>query len=191
MKRNVVSFRSNAKLARQLWGETTRVTLRSLRELTARYSLSVAAGDLQLLDGRWYVTHSGLLQLASRKGCRESIRTYKRASPMSGWVAGFSKQPSSRVHLPKDSLVTATPIPRTFLLWCEAPNCGLLRLAPSIALCEKPTASAFARSKSWVCFRVNGGLSLLPRLRMGRILQTTPAMGPAMDNPGSGISFAC
>ena len=70
MKRNVVSFRSNAMLARQLWGEPSRVALRSLRELTARYSLSVAAGDLQLLDGRWYVTHSGLLQLASRRGCR-------------------------------------------------------------------------------------------------------------------------
>jgi len=70
MKRNIVSFRSNAKLARQLWGEPSGIALRSLRELTARYSLSVAAGDLQLLDGRWYVTHSGLLQLASRRGCR-------------------------------------------------------------------------------------------------------------------------
>ena len=74
MKRNVVSFRSNAKLARQLWGEPSRMALRGLRELTARYALSVAAGDLQLLEGRWYVTHSGLLQLASRRGCR-GIRT--------------------------------------------------------------------------------------------------------------------
>jgi len=70
MKRNIVSFRSNAKLARQLWGEPSRMALHALRELTINYSLSVAAGDLQLLDGRWYVTHSGLLQLASRKGCR-------------------------------------------------------------------------------------------------------------------------
>ena len=70
MKRNVVSFQSNARLARHLWGELSRIALRSLRELTARYSLSVAAGDLQLLDGRWYVTHSGLLHLASRRGCR-------------------------------------------------------------------------------------------------------------------------
>ena len=70
MKRNVVSFRSNANLARQLWGEPSRIALRTLRDLTVRYSLSVAAGDLQFLDGRWYVTHSGLLQLASRKGCR-------------------------------------------------------------------------------------------------------------------------
>ena len=70
MKRNVVSFRTNAKLARQLWGEPSRIALRSLRELTYKYALSIAAGDLQLLDGRWYVTHSGLLQLASRRGCR-------------------------------------------------------------------------------------------------------------------------
>ena len=70
MKRNVVSFRSNAKLARQLWGEPSRTALRGLRELTVSYSLSVAAGDLQLLEGRWYVTHSGLLQLACRRGCR-------------------------------------------------------------------------------------------------------------------------
>jgi hypothetical protein len=74
MKRNVVSFRSNARLARQLWGEPSRIALRSLRELTARYSLSIAAGDLQLLDGRWYVTHTGLLQIATRRGCR-GIRT--------------------------------------------------------------------------------------------------------------------
>ena len=55
---------------RQLWGESPLLALRSLRELTAGYFLSVAAGDLQFLDGRWYVTHSGLLQLASRRGCR-------------------------------------------------------------------------------------------------------------------------
>src|SRR6202051_3461746 len=45
------------------------MAFRALRELTAKYSLSVAAGDLQFLDGRWYVTHSGLLRLASRRGC--------------------------------------------------------------------------------------------------------------------------
>jgi hypothetical protein len=101
VKRNVVSFRSNAKLARQLWGEPSRIALRSLRELTVRYSLSVAAGDLQFLDGRWYVTHSGLLQLASRKGCR-GIKTslQERLSDIesSRWVfkATVFKSPSSK-----------------------------------------------------------------------------------------------
>ena len=74
MKRNVVTFRSNARLARQLWGEPSRVALRGLRELTAKYSLSVAGGDLQFLDGRWYVTHAGLLRTAQRRRCH-SIRT--------------------------------------------------------------------------------------------------------------------
>ena len=69
MKRNLVSFRSNAKLARQLWGELTTAALRMLRDLTARYSLVIAAGHLQFLDGRWYVTHSGLLHIASRRTC--------------------------------------------------------------------------------------------------------------------------
>jgi hypothetical protein len=69
MKARVVSFRSNAKVARQLWGEPSRVALRTLRELTLRHSLSVAAGDLQLLDGRWYVTHAGLLRVSQRKRC--------------------------------------------------------------------------------------------------------------------------
>ena len=70
MKRKAATFRANASLARQLWGEPSRIALRTLRDLTVRYSLSVAAGDLQFLEGRWYVTHSGLLQLASRQGCR-------------------------------------------------------------------------------------------------------------------------
>jgi hypothetical protein len=45
MKRKIVSFQANARLARQLWGEPSRIALRTLRELTAKYSLSVAAGD--------------------------------------------------------------------------------------------------------------------------------------------------
>ena len=89
MKRNVVTFRSNAKLARQLWGEPSRMAFRALRELTAKYSLSVAAGDLQFLDGRWYVTHSGLLQLASRRGCpgiTTTLQDKRSDSTVGRWV---------------------------------------------------------------------------------------------------------
>jgi hypothetical protein len=42
---------------------------KSLTELTKTYGLSVAAGHLQLLDGRWYITHAGLLQVAYRNRC--------------------------------------------------------------------------------------------------------------------------
>jgi hypothetical protein len=74
MKRSRVTFRSNARLARERWGLNHHATLRELKELTIRHSLSIAAGDLQLLDGRLYVTHSGLLRIASRNRCR-SIET--------------------------------------------------------------------------------------------------------------------
>jgi len=101
VKRNVVTFRCNVKLARQLWGEPSRVALRGLRELTARYSLSVAAGDLQFLEGRWYVTHAGLLRTAERRRC-QGIRTSLQkdlSDPIANrWVfkATVYKTPSSR-----------------------------------------------------------------------------------------------
>jgi hypothetical protein len=43
--------------------------LKQLRELTVDFSLSVECGDLLLLNGGWYVTHTGLLRLARRKKC--------------------------------------------------------------------------------------------------------------------------
>jgi hypothetical protein len=67
-------FRSNAKLAASMWGTLPAHTLKHLREITARFRLSVAAGDLLLLEGRWYVTHAGLLRLAQRRRCT-GIRT--------------------------------------------------------------------------------------------------------------------
>ncbi len=69
MRKIDVSFQSNANVARRLWGEPSRIALRTLRELTVRHSLSIAAGDLQFLDGRWYVTHAGLLRISQRKRC--------------------------------------------------------------------------------------------------------------------------
>jgi hypothetical protein len=43
--------------------------LKMLRRLTEQLELSVPAGELQLIEGRWYVTHSGLLRIATRKRC--------------------------------------------------------------------------------------------------------------------------
>jgi hypothetical protein len=40
-----------------------------LRELTRTFSLSLKCGDLLLLSGGWYVTHTGLLRLARRRRC--------------------------------------------------------------------------------------------------------------------------
>ena len=58
---------SNRRLAKELWGkEIEQRHFRALRELTERFGFSVARGEIQLLNRKWYVTHSGLLQLAYR-----------------------------------------------------------------------------------------------------------------------------
>jgi hypothetical protein len=60
----------NCRLARKLWGDgLSRWHIQTLRELTASFRFSLLAGDLLLLDGKWYVTHTGLIRLARRNRC--------------------------------------------------------------------------------------------------------------------------
>lgn len=61
--------RANLRHARSLWGKLSRLARFTLQELTQRFGLSVQSGDVRLLDGIWYVTHSGLLRFAYRRGC--------------------------------------------------------------------------------------------------------------------------
>jgi hypothetical protein len=63
------AIRINAKFAQNAWGKLPRIALRGLEELTRNHSLSVASGDLLYLDGKWYVTHPGLLRVARRSRC--------------------------------------------------------------------------------------------------------------------------
>ena len=70
MRRKSDSVRTNVSLARTTWGDLPRTALYGLRKLVTVFGLSVALGDIQLIDGRWYVTHSGLIRLASRRRCR-------------------------------------------------------------------------------------------------------------------------
>src|SRR5271166_1637861 len=41
-----------------------------LATITKDFEFSFKAGELQIIDGNWYVTHTGLLRLARRKKCR-------------------------------------------------------------------------------------------------------------------------
>lgn len=59
----------NRRLARRLWKGLSRQAMSNLDNLTISYGLSVSSKDLLLLEGRWYVTHSGLLALAHRNHC--------------------------------------------------------------------------------------------------------------------------
>src|SRR5271167_433800 len=69
MQKKSVTYESNIKVARQLWHQISPAMSRALRQLTCQHQLSVAAGEILLLEGRWYVSHTGLLALASRNRC--------------------------------------------------------------------------------------------------------------------------
>jgi hypothetical protein len=69
MRTGSVMFKSNRRLAKRLWNNISPLASSALKTLTSEHQLSVASGDLLLLDGRWYVTHTGLLGLARRKHC--------------------------------------------------------------------------------------------------------------------------
>ena len=60
----------NCKFAKRLWGAGVGLWhIRVLKELTRSFRFSVLLGDLLLLNGKWYVTHTGLIRLARRKHC--------------------------------------------------------------------------------------------------------------------------
>ena len=68
MSRKKESEREFAE-AEELWGPLTGTSGRSLRFLICKHHLSVACGDLLYLNNCWYVTHTGLLNLARRRRC--------------------------------------------------------------------------------------------------------------------------
>jgi hypothetical protein len=93
--------RLNVRLARTTWGDLPYAAISSLRTLSKEHALSVAHGDLQLLDGRWYITHSGLLRLALRSRClgiNTSVQTSLSEPDANRWVfkAVVHKSPRSR-----------------------------------------------------------------------------------------------
>jgi len=69
MKKQNTAVRTNLRNAKILFGDIPKMTVQDLKQLTNKYALSVAAGDLQLLSGHWYVTHAGLLRVAQRRRC--------------------------------------------------------------------------------------------------------------------------
>src|SRR5271170_8029840 len=69
MKKIANTFESNRKIAQRLWGHISVMGQTALQDLIERHKLSVVSGDLLLIEGRWYVTHTGLLRLAARKRC--------------------------------------------------------------------------------------------------------------------------
>lgn len=63
-------LRQNLGLIKKLHPEISAPQAFALRDLTTKLKISVASGELVLIDGAWYVTHSGLLRIAARKHCQ-------------------------------------------------------------------------------------------------------------------------
>jgi len=63
-------IRQNLRATRTKWGVNLSADgKRALRFYSEHLRMSVERGDLLLIDGRWYVSHSGLLCIATRKRC--------------------------------------------------------------------------------------------------------------------------
>jgi len=62
-------FRKEISLARSVWGKLPSLVLLTLLETLKRHRLSIASGDLLLIEGRWYITHTGLLKIATQNLC--------------------------------------------------------------------------------------------------------------------------
>ncbi len=81
--------RQNLRLVKQVYPGLATAKLTALRELTRTLGLSLAGGEILCLDGRWYITHAGLLRIAARRRCL-GIRTVlqeRQSDPVaSRWV---------------------------------------------------------------------------------------------------------
>jgi hypothetical protein len=64
------SIRQDVRLAKSKWCDLNKLLLDGLVGTLRRHRLSLARGDLLLIDGKWYVTHSGLLRIAALKHCQ-------------------------------------------------------------------------------------------------------------------------
>lgn len=98
--KNSNPIRSNLALVRFLQVPLSKAAVERMKQLTAQYGFSLAAGDLLLLDGAWYVTHAGLLRLSCRRRCIGIVTTVNRLSDSGAnrWVfkATVYKKPGSK-----------------------------------------------------------------------------------------------
>jgi hypothetical protein len=69
MKPTGINFAREARFAKSLCGDLPKSALRALKELIEQHKVSVINGDVRYLNGGWYVTHSGLLRVATRRRC--------------------------------------------------------------------------------------------------------------------------
>ena len=150
-------FKTNLEAANNRFGTLSGSAHDSLEALIDQHQLSVAAGDLLLLDGRWYVTHAGLLRLSRRKRCRGI-----HVSPL----PDLSDPAANRWKF--KAVVYTSPTCKGFDGYGDADPSNVsalvrgaeMRVAetrPSTVHSARPTVLASARSKKSVVLRTDRG----------------------------------
>jgi hypothetical protein len=91
--------RRNLSVVKRLCPQVTLLQLLTLREISDSLHLSISKGELQIIEGKWYVTHSGLLRIAQRRRCAgiQIELEHAASTPLEGrWVfrATVHKSPS-------------------------------------------------------------------------------------------------
>ncbi len=93
--------RQNLRLVKRLYPGLRQQDFQTLRSLTQTLHLSLLKGEFLLIEGKWYVTHAGLLQIALKRRClgiRTALQEKVSDSNACRWVfkATVYKSPRSR-----------------------------------------------------------------------------------------------
>jgi hypothetical protein len=95
-----ILIRQNIRLARRSSSrQLGTVAIDRLRDLTKTFGFSLSLGDIQLMDGGWYITHAGLLRLSRRRRCAGiRVQQVRQLSDpvMCRWVFKATVYPYSR-----------------------------------------------------------------------------------------------
>jgi hypothetical protein len=181
MKRDPSSLVGELRVAKQMWGDMSEARLIELRQLLQRYKLSVALGEVIDLNDHWYVTHSGLIRLATRRRC-DGIRTtlqQRLSDPTaSRWVfrATVYKSPGSKGFVgygDADPSNVSTLVHGAEMRIAETRAVNrALRKAYGIGLCSVEELGSFSRNSSTASDEapstkqsINGSGNGQPRLR--------------------------
>ena len=174
--------RTNLSVATRAWGRLSKPARCALTALTEKYSLSVALGDMQYIDGRWYVTHAGLLRFAEKRRCTGILTSVQSSlsDPKSArWVfkAIVYKSPRSKgfVGYGDADPSNVSPLVRGAemrVAETRAVN-RALRKAYGIGLCSveelgsfsAPTPPSYPKQAAPVSGNGNGSSHSQPRLR--------------------------
>src|SRR5579862_6456496 len=182
MKSRSRRIRNNIDLAQKAWGDLSSTLLQGLEELTERYGLSIASGDIQQIEGRWYVTHAGLLRTAQRRKCHGIRTSLQRtvSDPIANrWVfrATVYKTPNSRGFVgygDADPSNTSSLVRGAEMRIAETRAVNrALRKAYGIGLCSVEELGSFSAPRKPVAATthsnghhgVNGSSNGQPRLR--------------------------